>query len=245
MPNYSCDRCDYKTKSKQNFKKHLYRKYTCVATRNDIPIETLRSKYYDKEPVNSIYTCDVCNKTFTASSSLKSHVCKSQVLNQETLDALIKTVVKTVLQDLKGANTIVNNNNQTINNTIINNTTNININCFLQPNIAYIPQDLFLDCYMNRDIPKILENVYCNKDHPENKSIKVVDNTHFIYENGEWNSYDDPEKELLDQGYRILSSFFRENQEFVEEVIYNNDMNLAEIKEWFLDVQDDYYTLSR
>ena len=45
MVKYICDRCDYSTHRKGNFKNHIFRKYVCKIKNKDIDIEIIRKKY--------------------------------------------------------------------------------------------------------------------------------------------------------------------------------------------------------
>ena len=101
MVNYKCDRCGFSTTRRNNFKNHLFRKNTCEAINEDIPIEILREKYgfFQKKTVNKkstqsqhkinyestksqhkvntkllkIYNCDFCNKKFKSKQSKYRH----------------------------------------------------------------------------------------------------------------------------------------------------------------------------
>ena len=95
MVKYCCERCNYTTKYRMNFKNHLYRKYVCKPTENDIEIEILRddfeaqngkpkvnpSKPCGKPKVNPIsikscLICEYCNKIFKKKQGKYKHVKK-------------------------------------------------------------------------------------------------------------------------------------------------------------------------
>ena len=97
MVNYKCDRCGFVTTRRNNFKNHLFRKHTCKAILEDIPIETIREKYgffelsksypkLSKKPKTVIqklskiiqnypkkYKCSYCDKEFKFQSGKIKH----------------------------------------------------------------------------------------------------------------------------------------------------------------------------
>ena len=97
------------------------------------------------------------------------------------------------MNDLCSKTTTINNNNNTINNTTIN-----------------------LKCFINQDVPTVIENVYCRSDVPENKSIKIDNDGKIkVYDDGKWKR--DTIKEISIQGFRILSGHWRENRHIIDD----------------------------
>ena len=80
-------------------------------------------------------------------------------------------------------NTTVNNNNKITNIAILN---------FGKEDLSHITSSTLRQCYLNprTSIPKLVEYVHFNTDHPENKNIKLdeTDDKHVkIYDGGKWN----------------------------------------------------------
>lgn len=84
MTNYNCLRCGYKTKYKNDFRKHIYRKFTCKPILNKIDINDIKSKFETKKQINNSseigikinnkYICYICNKSYNSINELDSHL---------------------------------------------------------------------------------------------------------------------------------------------------------------------------
>ena len=111
--------------------------------------------------------------------------------------------------DLKGVTNI--------NNGTINTTNNIQVNNFGQEKIDYLDQEYFKNLIMNQHIEKgyvqLIKDIYLNKDHPENGTVKVENiNNKFahVYNNGKWDTTLKSDlKELLHKkNYTILKMHY-------------------------------------
>lgn len=67
---YECDRCDYATPDKSNFKKHLLKKKPCPAIKSTISMESMLEKLTKRE---GDYVCDECDKVYTSRQGLYLH----------------------------------------------------------------------------------------------------------------------------------------------------------------------------
>ena len=88
MTNYNCRRCGYKTKYKNDFRKHIYRKFTCKPILNNINIYDIISKFEMKKQINNNsceigeigikinnkYICSICNKSYNSINELDTHL---------------------------------------------------------------------------------------------------------------------------------------------------------------------------
>lgn len=98
-------------------------------------------------------------------------------------------------------NTITKNSNNNSNN---NTTNNIQINNFGKEDLSFMDSTYFTNLIMNQHIEKgymqLIHDIYLNKEHPENNTIKVENiNNKFahVYNNGKWEAilkYDLKEK---------------------------------------------------
>jgi hypothetical protein len=104
-----------------------------------------------------------------------------------------------------------------INNGTINTTNNIQINNFGQEKIDYLDQEYFKNLIMNQHIEKgyvqLIKDIYLNKDHPENGTVKVenINNKYaHVYNNGKWDTTLKSDlKELLHKkNYTILKMHY-------------------------------------
>ena len=142
MDEFLCKICNYKTRRKGNYEKHLISKKHLSRVEKLMNGEALASKEL---------FCEVCNYKTTKKGDLQKHF-KTQkhkknmkqlesqsVSNQQcevgggTLEQLSKNDLLEIIKDLipkVNTNNTVNNSN-TVNNNTINNTNNINIQVFL------------------------------------------------------------------------------------------------------------------
>jgi hypothetical protein len=104
-----------------------------------------------------------------------------------------------------------------INNGTINTTNNIQVNNFGQEKIDYLDQEYFKNLIMNQHIEKgyvqLIKDIYLNKDHPENGTVKVenINNKYaHVYNNGKWDTTLKSDlKELLHKkNYTILKMHY-------------------------------------
>ena len=103
MNRFVCERCGYETNHKNNFRKHIYRKYECKPTQKNISMAIIRAKYNlskdpqddDEEEEEGILYCKHCFQSFTRKNNLKYHLlntCKLRRSNhkKEMLGNLIR-----------------------------------------------------------------------------------------------------------------------------------------------------------
>jgi hypothetical protein len=115
-------------------------------------------------------------------------------------------------------NTIItNNNNNSINNSNNNITNNFQINNFGQENLSYMDSEYFKNLIMNQHIEKgyvqLIKDIYLNKDHPENATVKVenINNKYaHIFNNGKWDAIlkADLKEQLHKKNYTILKMHY-------------------------------------
>ena len=130
--------------------------------------------------------------------------------------------MKTFINDTK--NNISNINNTTNNGTITtetnshnNITQNIQINTFGKEDISYLDNEYFKNLIMNQHIEKgyvqLIKDIYLNKDHPENGTVKVenINNKYaHVYNNGKWDAMlkADLKEGLHKKNYTILKMHY-------------------------------------
>ena len=179
---------------------------------------------------NSTNFCDFCGKNFTRAYGLTCHLktCKTKKLvenendkdkkieelikNQEQMKEQMKEMVEKLL--INSGNTTNNNNNNNHNShNTINNT--IHINNYGNENTDYLKGD-----YLNKllqgaftAIPKLIENIHFNPQHPENHNIKITNKKEpyvKIRKNDKWELQDKKEtlETLVDDKYYILEDHY-------------------------------------
>lgn len=114
------------------------------------------------------------------------------VLNSDTdIDGKV-SYIYSMINNKKPITDITNNN--TNNGTITNNiTNNIQINNFGKEDISYLNDEYFKNLILKNDVNKIYmklaQDIYFDKDHPENKTIKIdnINNKYaLVFNNGKW-----------------------------------------------------------
>ena len=125
--------------------------------------------------------CKYCNKIFTRKSGLKKHlnIC---IVKKESETLIIKQEeeiqqMKLEIEELKTKSASTSNITNTINtNNNINNSKNIIINNYGDENIKHLHSKDFRDilCSMYNSVPKLIEKIHFDPNHPENQNIKYT-----------------------------------------------------------------------
>ncbi len=154
--NFKCKKCDYKTKSKYNYDRHLNRTNPCK---------------------NNSIICEYCEKTFTHISNFSKHKkynCKKLKEinnNKNTSNTIIELKKKELELKIKKLELEINNTNNKIE--INNITNNINIVAYGKEDMSIIDKEDLKSIFKDgsHSIQKILKLVNFNKDYPENHNI--------------------------------------------------------------------------
>ena len=186
-----CDRCGYNFTTIANLRKHFNKKNTCEPILKDIPIEELKDKY---KVIKGCYKCENCGKEFKTSSGKCKHK-KKCLINpiiiekkendklKEELDKEIskrKELEKQVEQLLLEKTQRNQENHIGVINNDNSQNTNINIvfNNYGEDTIEHLLKDenFFKSCMESpiNSMHRYLEYVHFNKEHPENKNIKIT-----------------------------------------------------------------------
>jgi uncharacterized C2H2 Zn-finger protein len=229
MTEYECKRCSYKTIDKRNFIRHLSRTNPCRPLHNDIPLRSLLDEILTPniEGEQEVYECQFCNRIFSSRSGRYKHEKKCaqsyMYLAIQEQNEILKRQYDTIVQQLSSpsASNILINNTQNVQ---TNNNVVININSFGQERISHIIDDkeFLTTCLMGKSISRLIENIYCDKEHPENRNVRIKnrnDKLAEIHMDGEWVVIDQNEalQTLLDKGYTILKIHSRRPKETIME----------------------------
>jgi len=235
-----CERCGTEFKNLRNLRSHFDRKNTCKPLLKDISIEELKEKYKIKK---GCYKCENCGKEFKTSSGKCKHKKKcsinpiiiekkendklkeelgKEIIKRRELEKQVEQLLleKTQLQEAN-AKLVVNGNNNNSNLTTIGRDQNIIIvNNFGEENIEYLLKDenFIKKCIESpiNSIHKYLDNVHFNKEHPENRNIKMTNllGPYMDYiKEGKWNKI---EKNIL------IPKIIDKSIDVVDEIAYKD-----------------------
>lgn len=244
MTKYNCLRCGYSTKYKNDFRKHIYRKFTCKPILNKIDISKIINKFEMNKTIkktqidfemtsndfqmtsndfvgNNEFKCRYCNKIFTRKNNLNYHIKNRCKLKKNINDELNK--MKKEIEELKIKNNIINN---TIKNNQINSNNNIIINNFGSENTEYITDDMLKNLLLqgSNSIPSLIKQIHFNPNHPENHNIRIKNKKlkyAEIRENNEW-KYKHKKAvldDLVDFGYVTLEEFKDNNETKLDKLL--------------------------
>ena len=230
---YSCKRCGHNTKTKYNLLSHLNKKNECDPSIENIDCEVLR---LELAPAKTDISCKICGKCFTFKTNMYRHTmtCK-EMKNNAHLLAEIKEL-KAEIKFMKRNPAIINNN--------------IVINIFgCSENTGYITHNMKKECIIERKITNLLEELYFNPMHPENRSLRIRNinkKTIECYNEGQW--VIDDTSETLMQCIRtcdnILLPFYLEHKAEIHHDMSGHFTDYECIrqkqftKEWFEKIED-------
>jgi len=197
--------------------------------------------------------CEFCDKTFTRTYGLTSHLKKCKTKKNQELVILeknneikeLKEMVEKLLVETKGNTHISNSNNS--NNTTNNMTNNIIIHNYGDEDLKYITGDYILKLLKNRPaktIPELIKYTHFNDDHPENQNIKITNKKDpyiKVRKNNKWELQDKDETitDLIDrQQIHLLDEDLEKK---VEEVCSTSEkVNIGRCSDLYNEEDKDY-----
>ena len=203
ITDYQCNQCLKYFKRGINLKEHI-NKNNCRKYNKDKLIEKIQSTDLTITTNNSIKSTldmdlslntkiDLLVNTHNiklTKTTIKEILNNNKLTETEKIDLLSGSNAKTAVANINNGN--INNINGNVTN---NNTTNNNIiiNNFGNEEIEYLNNDYFKDLIMNNHIEtaymKLTEDIYLNKEHPDNLNVKIdnLNNKYgFVYKDGTW-----------------------------------------------------------
>jgi hypothetical protein len=182
--------------------------------------------------------CEFCEKTFTRKTGLTKHLkcCKQKKIFEDEKDIKIeflekekeiitkeyeglKDKIEDLLIELSKNGATTTNNNSTTNMTNSHNTIHntININNYGNENTDYLKGDYLNNLLQGAftAIPKLIENIHFNPQHPENHNIKITNKKEpyiKVRKNDKWELQDKKEtlETLVDDKYYLLEDHYGE-----------------------------------
>lgn len=225
MPIYECKECNYQTKIKTHYTRHLNTK------KHQNNIKDLKFDEPKKYPKNTKdFVCEFCDKSFSTSSHLSRHKKKNCKLNQEQeLQKQELAELKQMFKEERERNQIERekyqeeryNLHKHINELIkkagntTNNTANITLNCYGHEDLSHISDDLKMEWVKlpYGMIQKMIEHVHFSNKRPENWNIKLTnkkDKMIKVFRGNKWKYQDKDEvvSELIQTNYCRLDDFY-------------------------------------
>ena len=209
---FTCDICNYTTKYKSNYNKHLNRKIPCKPINPEKP-----------------YSCLYCNITFTNRKNKYKHqiVCPMNVKNtQNKLNELNNSYCQ-LHNEIKELKTLISNNskkNIEVNNYYLENNIEILINCYGNENRDYIT-----DTYMSKllelpfgAIKKYVKQLHFNPEHPENNNMKITNKKQpyiYTYNNNKWSIKDKADilEDIVDNSYIVIDEHYEYKESYLSD----------------------------
>jgi len=213
--NYQCSTCKKFFRHNKSLLDHINNDI-CTIENNQIIIANNDLKNGIKSCLNSNIDNDNKIKIFKKYNNLLDSENLLLILNSD-MDINGKVSIISTMINNKSSN-ISNINNGTITTENSNNiTNNIQINNFGQEKIDYLDKDYFKNLIMNQHIEKgyiqLIKDIYLNKEHPENKTVKVenINNKYaLVYNNDKWDTMlkSDLKEMLHKKNYTVLKMHY-------------------------------------
>jgi hypothetical protein len=252
---YSCECCNFITKKKYNYDKHiLSNKHKLVEGKTEVSqklAEVSQKLAESSNEISNLFKCKYCEQGYKHKSSLSKHIKYSCTKNKtEDLTELVRllnlqleqqknefetklqTQTKQIekLMDKLEINTYTNSNN-----TIINNVTNINLLNYKDTDTSHLTNVDYKKCLKeaSRCVLKLIEKVHFNPDKPENMNIyipNIKNNYMMVYNNGNWE---------LKCKKDALNRLYDDNEQIIENWIeLNNDPQMKKFFDRYLNMKD-------
>lgn len=211
MTNYNCEICNFTTKLKSNYTRHLNtKKHNSKIINNDSKvIQSYPKVIHEKKTVihgypnviqkNELkikkYVCKYCSKSFKYASGLSKH--KKKCEKTVEIDKQLELQAKEIEELKELVDKLLNNSKQThITKVEGDNTTNINqyiiLNAFGKEKTDYINpveiKNLIQHEPMN-SVPKLLREIHFNDKHNENHNVYIPNKKEAyakIYDGAQW-----------------------------------------------------------
>ena len=197
-----CKRCHHISSKTSNLITHLQREKPCLCLFSDEPREDIIKSLTKCEQ-----SCEYCNKTYVSKKRFENHMenCfraklakMSEVVkaSSTTPPPLSQSTTTTTTTTTDSHNVVVDNshNNTTTNTTTNNTTTNnnnnsITINNFGSEDRSYVKNETMRICLENAQVMPLIMDVYFNKAHPENNTIRLKSeklSRVIVHSDGQW-----------------------------------------------------------
>ena len=233
MPLYSCESCNYSTKYKADYKKHLKTKkhalniqgYSIenevlgVKTQKDPAMTQKDPAKTQKDPVKSNeFTCTYCDKSFSSFAHMRRHEIHRCKDNPNIIDKILESKnrrIKKLENDKEMLYKKISELISKVGDTNIQN--NIIINNYGDEDMTHITDTIKNELLKipYGAIPKLIESVHFNDEKPENKNILMPnkkENMLKVYHGDKWiyKNKNETIRDLIDSKYLIIDNHYDE-----------------------------------
>ena len=233
MPLYVCKECQYETKIKTHYTRHLKTKKHITKCEKGIIIEPKtypkEETIYKEEINDKSFMCEYCDKEYSTSSHLSRHKknCKFKKEQEQQKKELaeLKQMFKeerernklereSYLKEREDLHKHIGELIKKAGNTT-NNTANITLNCYGHEDLSHITDDLKMEWVKlpYGMVQKMIEHVHFSNKRPENWNIKLTnkkDKMIKVFRGNKWKYQDKDEvvSELIQTNYCRLDDFY-------------------------------------
>lgn len=219
---HTCKRCGYEAKYKWVLRRHLEKINTCKQVENDSACNLMNDLINDRR---ECYICSGCNRSYNHLSSLSRHKATCKHALTEQIENKIMARVQDILdKGTHSGHTIHNNNNNTVNNVVTNNTINININKFGIEDRSYIPEQFLTRCLKKRGdgVIELARVTHFHSKHPYNRNVRARNRTSLVkykilevYNGDKWApaDCDSVAKQMFEKHYTVLDDHLGNNED--------------------------------
>ena len=229
MPEYICKCCDFQTKIKTHYNRHLKTKKHQKKVEQGLVGKSIFSEPQiylcpkEELDLNEEITCEYCDKSFSSLSHLSRHKkknCKIKLEQENQKKELAE--LKQMIKDERERHQLERENLHKHIDELIkkagnttNNTANITLNCYGHEDLSHITDDLKLELIKlpYGMVQKMIEHVHFSNKRPENWNIKLTnkkDKMIKVYKGKKWKYQDKDEvvSELIQTNYCRLDDFY-------------------------------------
>ena len=253
---YKCECCNYSTKKKYNFDKHILsnkHKLMIVNTKTTQSKHVVNTKTTQNQDLvadikTHLFSCKYCERQFKFKQSMYRHIKYSCTKNKtEDLTELVRLLNLQLQSQTKQIDTQskqieklmdkleINNYTQNTNSNNTINVTNINLLNYKDTDTSHLTNIDYKKCLeqASRCVLKLIEKVHFNPDKPENMNIYISNmknNYMMMYKENKWNlvKKDEMESVYNHKEYLIIELFN-----------LNKDPELMKYFERFIDLKED------
>ena len=232
---YECECCNFSSKLKGDYKRHLKTKKHLKRNEGSLP-QPLSQESCKKNipniplnipisppnipvflPENSDFSCIFCKSSFSSFSNKRRHELHRCKKNPNYVNGIIESKNKQIKQLEKERNKMKKEIKKlllTTNTTNINNTNNVIIvNNYGKENTNYLSEE-YLKKLLDKPfdgIQNLIKNIHFHPNHPENHNVKITNKKMpyaLVWNDKIWETRKKKEviEDLVDKGYMILDT---------------------------------------